>query len=273
VLWNGHDDAQVYLTTLFSQPLGQGPALTACANIPDLDHFRGSYGAKAVIPLYRDGKDKKSNIAPGVLEKLNQVYGRQVTPEDFLAYVYGLIAHPTFTQRYAKELGTRQIRVPITKEADLFDKVRSIGARLLWLHTYGQRYVPRGRHRGEVPRGRVRCVEPVPGDPASYPDRYDYNAPTKTLHVGTGAFAPVEPDAYNFEVSGLMVVQSWLAYRMKHPKGKKSSSLDEIRPEKWTGQFTTELLELLWILEATIVEYPRQAELLAAVAKKATMRL
>jgi hypothetical protein len=49
--------------------------------------------------------------------------------------------------------------------------------------------------------------------------------------------------------------------------------LDEIRPEKWTGQFTTELLELLWVLEATLVEYPRQAELLGAIVKQGTINV
>jgi hypothetical protein len=90
---------------------------------------------------------------------------------------------------------------------------------------------------------------------------------------GAGAFAPVRLEVYNFEVSGLKVVQSWLGYRMRDPKGKKSSPLDDIRPEKWTGDFTTELLELLWILEAAIAEYPRQAKLLNAVAKGPKIRL
>ena len=54
---------------------------------------------------------------------------------------------------------------------------------------------------------------------------------------------------------------------MKHGAGKKSSPLDDIRPEKWTNQFTTELLELLWALEATVESYPEQAKLLDAVTK------
>jgi len=66
----------------------------------------------------------------------------------------------------------------------------------------------------------------------------------------------------------LKVVQSWLNYRMKRGWGKKSSPLDNIRPERWTSEFTTELLELLWILEKTLAEYPAQAELLKAVIKK-----
>ena len=33
----------------------------------------------------------------------------------------------------------------------------------------------------------------------------------------------------------------------------------------WTSQFTTELLELLWVLEATLAVYPEQAQLLQEV--------
>ena len=70
---------------------------------------------------------------------------------------------------------------------------------------------------------------------------------------------------YDFEVSGLKVVQSWLKYRMKKGAGRKSSPLDDIRPQRWTSRFTTELLELLWVLEETVAGYPAQADLLDAV--------
>ena len=52
----------------------------------------------------------------------------------------------------------------------------------------------------------------------------------------------------------------------KKGAGKKSSPLDNIRLERWTSQFTTELLELLWVLQATVAGYPKQAKLLEAVA-------
>jgi len=272
-LWNAHSSRQMYLTTLLNHPLGSGPAVTATAEIPDLHHFRGSYGAKEVVPLYTDAECNEPNIHPDLLESLTKVYGKKVTAEDFLAYVYGLLAQPAFTEKYEKELGTRELRVPMTRDAALFGKVRAVGAKLLWLHTYGERFVPKGKHRGDVPRGKARCTKPVPGDPANYPESFDYTEATQTLHVGDGEFAPVEPDVYNFEVSGLKVVQSWLGYRMKRPKGKKSSPLDDITPERWSGQFTTELLELLWILEATIATYPEQAKLLKELVRKATLRL
>ncbi len=49
---------------------------------------------------------------------------------------------------------------------------------------------------------------------------------------------------------------------MKSGKGKKSSSLDDIRPSSWLPEFTTELLQLLWVLEATLTDYPKQAKML-----------
>ena len=264
-LWRAHGERQVYLTSLFSHPLGNGPALTSCTIIPDLDHFRGSYGAKVAIPLYRNADATDANILPGLLDLLSAAYKRTMTPEDFLAYVYGALAQPAFTARYAKELETCELRVPITKDAALFAKVRDAGARLLWLHTYGERFVPKGKKRGQVPRGAAKCVKPVPGTPDGYPDSFDYNDAARTLRIGNGEFRPVATEVFEFEVSGLKVMQSWLKYRMKKGAGKKSSPLDDIRPERWTSQFTTELLELLWVLEATVEGYPDQAKLLEAV--------
>ena len=259
--------SQVFITSQLWQVLGKGPALTASLFVPDFHHFKGSYGGKDVVPLYRDVQGKEANILPGLLDLLAKEYSRKVTPEDFLAYVYGILAHPAFTDRFAEELGTREIRVPLTKNAELFDKVRTIGAKLLWLHTYGERFVPKGKHPGQVPKGKARCTKTVPGGTATYPEKYEYNEATNTLHVGDGEFAPVAPEVYAFEVSGLKVVQSWLGYRMREPKGKKSSPLDDINPDRWPTEFTTELLELLGVLEATLAEYPAQAKLLSAVVK------
>ena len=264
-LWHAHSDRQIYLTSLFSQPLGFGPALTSSAHISDMDHFRGSYGAKAAIPLYRDADATDANILPGLLELLGKTFKSVITPETFITYVYGALAQPAFTARYVKELETRELRVPITKNPKLFAKVRKTGERLLWLHTYGERFDPKGKQRGQVPRGKAKCTKAVPGDKDGYPESFTYNDQTRTLLVGDGEFRPVDPAVFGFEVSGLKVVQSWLKYRMKKGAGKKSSPLDDIRPEHWTSQFTTELLELLWVLEATVEGYPAQAKLLDAV--------
>ena len=83
------------------------------------------------------------------------------------------------------------------------------------------------------------------------------------LIVGDGEFAPVKPDVWNYSVSGLQVVKSWLDRRKLKRSGRQSSPLDKIRPERW--DFTEELLELLWVLEATIKLEPEGAALFAEV--------
>jgi hypothetical protein len=273
VLWEiaakPEQSSQVFAISQLWEIIGNGPAMIASVFVPDFHHFCGR-GSRDVMPLYRDAECKEANIWPALLGVLAKAYGRAVTPEGFLAYVYGVLAQPAFTERFADELGTRELRVPLTKDAALFAQVCQVGARLLWLHTYGQRFVPKGKHAGQVPKGAARCTKPVPIAQADYPEKYEYNDATATLRVGAGEFGPVAPEVYGFEVSGLKVVQSWLGYRMKKPKGKKSSPLDEITPATlggWPSEFTTELLELLWVLEATLAEYPAQAKLLSAVVK------
>ncbi len=262
-LWRSRGDRQVFMITLASQFFSDGPALVASSYVPDINAFNNRGGV--AYPLYRTAEATEANILPGLLHLLDKAYKHEATPEDFLAYVYGVVAQAAFTARYLKELETRELRVPITKNAALFGKVRDIGARLLWLHTYGERFVPKGKRPGQVPRGAAKCVKPVPGDRDGYPESFEYNETTHTFHVGGGEFSPVSRAVFEFEVSGLKVVQSWLRYRMKKGAGKKSSPLDDIRPERWTSPFTTELLELLWVLEATVEGYPEQAKLLEAV--------
>ncbi|MBW8002001.1 MAG: N-6 DNA methylase [Planctomycetes bacterium] len=260
-LWLAHSEKQIYLTSLFNHPLGQGPAITVASCLPDLHHFRGSFGAKEVMPLYRNAEATESNLLPGLLDLLKETYGKKVSPEDFAGYVYAVLAQPEYTSRFEKELTSRQVRVPLTKDGKLFFELAEFGQSLIWLHTYAQRMTNKSRKHGKIPKGAAKCKKAVSDKQDDYPEEYSYDESTKTLFVGDGSFGPISKEIYEFEVSGLKVVQSWLGYRMKKRSGKKSSPLDDIRPENWTYQFTHELLELLWVLEKTIEGYSVQIEL------------
>ena len=264
-MWLVHSDNQFYFTSLFSTPLGSGPAVVACSEIPDLDSFRGSYGAKAVLPLYRNAEATEPNILPGLLELLKEAYGKKVSPEDFAGYIYAVLAQPEYTSRFEKELASREIHVPLTKDSKLFFDLADFGQSLIWLHTYAQRMTNKSRKKGEIPKGAAKCKKAVSDEQDNYPEEYSYDESTQTLFVGDGSFGPISKEIYEFEVSGLKVVRSWLGYRMKKRSGRKSSPLDDIRPKSWTYQFTRELLELLWVLEKTIEGYSKQIELFERV--------
>jgi hypothetical protein len=271
-LWLAHSDKQLYLTSLFTQPLGGGPAAVASANIPDLDTFRGSFGAKATFPLYRDAAATEPNILPGLLALWGRKLKRGVTPESFAAYCYGILGHGGFVERFWDELEDCQLRVPLTLSAKLFCEVSAAGSTLLHLHTFGERFQPRGTRVPQIPSGKARVKEAISDKPADYPEAFEYIEQSRTLRIGAGAIAPVDPAVWNYEVSGLQVVRSWLGYRMKDRKGKKSSPLDDIHPERWTSEFTDELLRLLSILEYTLAQRPHLDRLLAKVCAGPLLR-
>ncbi|OQY30210.1 MAG: hypothetical protein B6244_01210 [Candidatus Cloacimonetes bacterium 4572_55] len=263
-LWLAHSNRQIYMTSLFNHPLGFGPAITVCANIPDLHHFRASYGAKEAMPLYRDQAATKPNILPGLLDQLTRQYDAKITPEDMVGYVYGLLAQPTYTQRFHDELINRDVRVPLTKDGKLFRQVADYGQWLIWLHTYGERLYNTDRPQRRIPRGSARCTKAISDAPDAYPNDFSYDE-KGVIHIGDGEFAPVIPEIWDFQVSGFKVTRSWLGYRMKNRKGRKSSPLDDIHPRVWPHQFTREFLELLWVLEKTIAGYSEQERLFHAV--------
>ncbi len=259
-LWAARGARQVFLTTLTSTKLGKGPAVTASPYVPDLDHFSGR-GAKNVMPLHRNPRGEEPNVSNGLLAVLSEQMGGETSAEDLLAYVYALSGTAAFSDRFNDELAEAAgpIHIPITADPDLFRQAVTLGRDLIWWHTWGERFTPEGQ--SQLPEGQAKEVHPVEG----MPEGSDYDPESRTLTVGTGAFAPVSPEAWDFEVSGLRVLRSWLGYRMKNRKGRKSSPLDDIRPTNWTQ--SKELLLVLSIIEHTIEVTPKAAALLDQIVK------
>ncbi len=258
-----HGEQQIYLTSFLTNVLGEGSSAIATDLLPDLDHFRGSFGAKHVIPLWHDDAATHANIVDGLLPLLTQGYGIPVSPEDFFAYTYAILFSPNYVQTFWDELIIPGPRLPISKDTALFQKAVALGRQLLYLHTYGERFVPANKRKGKVKSGKARCKVGTPSIAADYPETFSYDAAAHELHVGSGVFNHVRQDVWEFSVSGLEVVKSWLGYRMKNRKGRKSSPLDDIRPTQWT--FDNELLELLWVLDGSIDLLPEVNNLLAEI--------
>ncbi|MDE0705325.1 MAG: N-6 DNA methylase [Rhodospirillaceae bacterium] len=254
VLWRLQSESQLYFFSLMTEVLGQGSAMGVSSDIPDLHVFCGR-GGKDIMPLFLDIEGSEPNITIGLLDTLSDTLCREVEAGDLAAYIYSILGGQSYTRRFWNELETPGARVPITKDGALFTEAATLGRRLVWLHTYAERFRGDGR-RSTIPAGRARCITPVSDDPALYPEDFEWIEAEQVIRVGTGRFGPVSAEVWNFEVSGLMVVQSWLGYRKKKRAGKKSSPLDDIRPERWTARMTEELLELLWVLEETLAMEP-----------------
>jgi hypothetical protein len=264
-LWSVDGPRQVFLTSLLTGVIGTGASAVVTASIPDRHHFRGSYSGKDVVPLWRDAAATEPNVTGGLLDLLAHELGQPVSPEDLFAYAYAVLASPDYVERFSEELTIPGPRIPLSRDRALFTEAVDLGRRLISLHTYGSRFVPDAERPGVVPQGNARAIVAVPDTAADYPERFSYDELSQTIHVGTGAFGPVAPEIWSFSVSGFEVVRSWLAYRMKDGAGRRSSPLDDIRPQRWTPAFTEEFLEILWVLEATVTTYPALESLLGRV--------
>jgi Type ISP C-terminal specificity domain/N-6 DNA Methylase len=266
--WQIRGDHQVYVTEQHRHPIEHGPGLTFAACVPGVDHFNGRGGR--VLPLYRDSAGLTPNIAPDFMQVLSNRLQTQVTPEDVLAYIAGVVSHHAYTERFAEELRTRGIRVPLTADLLLWKKAVHLGRTVLWLHTYGERFTDAADGRPEGPPRvpgdrRPQVTATIPDTEDGMPQDISYDSATQTLRLGVGQIRPVPEAVWNYEVSGMKVVQRWFDYRKREPRRRWSSPLDDDHSPRWLPSFTSELLDLLNVLALCTGLEPQQADLLDRV--------
>jgi hypothetical protein len=275
-LWAWHSDQQVYLTAPDDRSPENGPALTFTASVPDLHHYNGRGGR--VLPLWKGANAKAANFSPSVLAQLAETYGHEVTPQDVIAYIAAVLAHPAFTARFAKDLKQPGLRVPITANASLFAQAVALGCEVIWLHTYGERFDdveaerPKGPPRMATGTGpTIPVAGSIPPAPEPLPETMDYDPAARRLRVGNGHIDNVMPQVWAYEVSGKQVVHQWFSYRKrdrsKPPMGDRRppSPLSAIQPEGWLPEYTSDLMNLLHVLGRLVLLEPMQAGLLEQI--------
>jgi hypothetical protein len=270
-LWQTRSPRQLYLATLLTAPISKGPALTVSAFVPDKHYFRGSFGGKDIIPLWRDSAAAAlPNLTAGVSAVLGKRLG--ISPpsvEDVASYTYALLSASAYQERFAAALERPGLRVPITADAARWEEAVVAGRELLWLHTYAERFTDADAGRpSRVPLvagiGWERPISRLPENMSEV--RYDPE--TGTIAVGDGQIGGVRPDVWAYTISGMRVVPKWLGYRTRQGAGRaasSSSALDQIRPETWADEWNDELLDLIRVLTLTLDRQVALAELLDRV--------
>jgi hypothetical protein len=282
-LWESRSDEQIYLTALSRTSPSAGPALTFTGFVPDLDHYKGSFGGR-VFPLWRDSKGTVSNVPPKLLTLLAEKYGMRIGAEDFIAYVAAVAAHPAFTVRFQEDLSTPGLRIPLTSDRDTFAETADLGRTIVWLHTFGERMSDPQKGRPAQPprlppskRPRVPAAGAIPQEPAEMPDSINYDASKRRLLLGRGYVENVEPGVWLYEVSGKQVLLQWFSYRKANRARpiigdrRAPSLLASIQPDHWLAEYTTELINVLNVLGWLVELEPVQAALLERVCAGPTI--
>jgi hypothetical protein len=276
-LWEAHSNQQLYLTALEAHSPSSGPAVSFTGLLPDLHHYKGSFGGRA-SPLWRDRAASQSNIRPELLALLAEAYGEAVTPDDVMAYCAVVLAHPEFTARFLHDLIQPGLHVPLTADAGLFKEAASLGREVIWLHCYGERFHDPESGRPKAPPRLPPVAAPtipedggVPSTPEPLPDAMEYDAATRRLKVGKGHIDNVPPEVWAYEVSGKQVLWQWFSYRRRDRTRpvigdrRPPSPLDSIQPDGWLSEYTSDLMNLLHVLGRLVLLEPAQADLMQRI--------
>ncbi|MGW2227717.1 type ISP restriction/modification enzyme [Streptomyces formicae] len=242
-LWRVAGEGQLFLVEQGHVAGATGPAVLASAVLPDGRSPAGRPGR--IRPLFRRPCGREPNVAPGLLTHLSAALGQPVNAEDLLAWTLAA-ARPS----------AGGCRVPLTSDAGLWARGTELGHHLLRLQARADGARPK------LPGGRRPYVRaPLPARPTAL----TYDADEEALCLDAGRISPVPREAWEFEVSGVRVLELWCRRRTTPTEPEDPTTLEAIRPTTWPQTWTSELLELITVLTLLSELEPRRGELADAL--------
>lgn len=169
------------------------------------------YPDKNKYDLFSHISDKKEpNIDEKIYKELNEKYKRNLTPEEILAYVYGVLYSNDYREKYNQFLKSDFPRIPFVEKYKDFKKTAQKGQELIDLHLMKSDKLnkPASKFNGE---GDCKI------------DKLKYDKKSKRLFINkTQYFDNITDEMFNYYIGGYQVLHKWL----KDRKGNSLSSED-----------------------------------------------
>lgn len=146
-------------------------------------------------------KEKTPNLNPELIQKLNETYKRDVTPEQIFHYIYTVLYSNIYRKKYAEFLKIDFPRIPFTSDYELFSKMSEFGKQLVDLHllTSSELSNPISKFRGHG-SGSVEKVK--------------YNEEDMRVYINNdNYFDNVEKEVFEYQIGGYQVCNKWLKDR------------------------------------------------------------
>jgi hypothetical protein len=154
--------------------------------------------------LYEESAEQKNklpNLNPELIQKLNETYKRDVTPEQIFYYIYAVLYSNIYREKYAEFLKIDFPKVPFTLDYNLFIKMGELGKKLVDLHLLlsSELHNPISKFRGQD-SGMVEKVKYNEEDMRVYINEDNY-------------FDNVEKVVWEYQIGGYQVCDKWLKDR------------------------------------------------------------
>lgn len=176
-------------------------------SIVDRHYLDSAADSASVFPLYLyDEQGKASvNINSNIINKIEAIVGKSVSPESLFDYVYSSLFSREYQNKYKEFLKITFPRIPYPVNAAKFEKLSRLGTELRKLHLMENSI-----------QWPVKVIFPVPGDNivSSY-----YWSDNKVFINSSQYFGNIPELVWNFFIGGYQPAQKWL-------KDRKGQTLD-----------------------------------------------
>jgi predicted helicase len=225
----------------------------ASSLIADLHLVGGGAGAQC-FPFYvydEDGSNRRENITNWALAHFREHYGnKRITKCDIFNYVYGVLHHPGYRERYAENLKRELPRIPLAPD---FRAVTAAGKKLARLHLDYEKLEP----------WRLEWIE-TPGVPLSYrvEDKMRLTKDKTSLKVnGSLTLAGIPPEAFRYRLGNRSALE-WVIDQYQVSEDKRSGiRSDPNRPDdpeyivRLVGQVVRVSLATMKIVDALPADF------------------
>ena len=162
---------------------------------------------KAKIEVKQNEYEKIENINIDFRKFIDKKYKKKYSPEQILAYIYGILHSPTYRKKYADFLKIDFPRIPFLDNTEDFEKIAELGTEFIKAHLMEE--IPKNNiaetYDGEVGKDTVEKVEfrEVKNLGRIYINKTNY-------------FEKIPKEVFEFYIGGYKVIDKYLKSR----KGK-----------------------------------------------------
>ncbi|HET9209438.1 MAG TPA: type ISP restriction/modification enzyme [Thermoanaerobaculia bacterium] len=203
-----------------------------------------AFDINSVFPLYLHsegglyGAERKPNLDPGFLARMEERLGEEPSPELVLQYVYAVLYSPPYRRRYAALLRTDFPRIPLPPDRGAFLELAGLGAVLISLHLLASDRLDRPAVRFEEGSGMLD------GHREFREGRLIVNAGG---NAGGQALTGISREVWDYRIGGYQVLDRWLAGRagraLRHQEIEDFRRIAEAL--RWTVEYQRRI-GLLW---------------------------
>ena len=266
LMLHGHPPNLMLITSRQGEAVGEDEwqVIHATRYPADTNLFRR--GGNQIYPLWlfpteqekAFGMEQRSNLSPAFMTALQERVGDTPAPDDVFHYAYAVFHAPTYRTRYAAFLKTDFPRLSLPPDAESFQALAALGAKLTALHlleapelkNHGIGFPVGGDHMVKKMRREDRYVRPI-----------DDGRLGRVRLNDTEYFENVPLAAWEFQVGGYQSAFKWLDDRKD-----RALSEDDITHYRRMLAAMRETAALLPQLDAAFLRLLSANETLASAA-------